>query len=68
MDPEPILSEVDGVPWETRPTWLAGNYWWRIYVDGRPKGLLRDLQEAIHCAETLAADEARFRHEAGATQ
>jgi len=66
MDPEPIKSDVDGVPWETRPEWLAGRYWWRIYVGGHPKVLVRYQENAIDAAEALAAAEARFRHEAGA--
>lgn len=66
MDPEPIRSDVDGVSWETRPEWLAGRYWWRIYIGGHPKVLARYQENAVQAAEALAADEARFRREASA--
>jgi hypothetical protein len=66
--PEPIRDEVGGVVWEVRPEWLAGRHWWRIYVNGHPKVLVRYQEHALGAAEALAADEARFRREASQAQ
>jgi hypothetical protein len=60
-----VIGDVDGVRWEVRPEWLAGRYWWRVYVGGHPKVLMRDREFAIQAAEPLAADEAKYRREAG---
>ena len=70
MDADPVAmgSEVEGVPWEVRPEWLAGHHWWRIYVRGHPKVLVRYRENAVRAAEALAADEARFRREARAAE
>ncbi len=64
--PESIQNDFDGVPWEVSPEWLAGRYWWRICVARHPRVLVR--YNAMCAAEALAADEARFRREAGAAQ
>ena len=42
---------------------MAGRYWWRIYVAGLPKQLLRYRDYAVTAAEAFAADEAQFRRE-----
>ena len=65
-DPEPIRSQVDGVAWEVRPEWLAGRYWWRIFIAGHVKVLVRYQENAVRAAEALASDEAQFRRETGA--
>jgi hypothetical protein len=64
-DTEAIRSERDGIPWEVRPEWLAGRYWFRIYINGHPKVLMRHQDNAAAVADALAADEAQFRREAG---
>jgi hypothetical protein len=56
------------VTWEARPEWLAGHHWWRVYVGGHPKVLVRYRDNAVRAAEALAADEARFRREARAAE
>jgi hypothetical protein len=63
-----IRREVDGVAWEIRPEWLAGRYWWRIYVSGHTKLLVRFQENAIAVATALATDEAEFRREGSTTQ
>jgi hypothetical protein len=68
LDPEAVGSEVEGVTWEARPEWLAGHHWWRVYVGGHPKVLVRYRENALRAAEALAADEARFRREARAAE
>jgi hypothetical protein len=62
-EPEGAKSAIDGVAWEVRPEWMAGRYWWRIYVGGLPKQLLRYRENAVIAAEAFAADEARFRRD-----
>jgi hypothetical protein len=62
---ESISGDVEGVRWEVRPEWLAGRYWWRVYVGGHPKVLMRNRDYAVQAAEPLAADEAEYRREAG---
>jgi hypothetical protein len=59
--PRSYAGHVAGVGWEARPEWLAGRYWWRVFVNGHPKVLVRYTEFAIAAAEALAADEARFR-------
>ncbi|MGE3175448.1 MAG: hypothetical protein AB7O97_22680 [Planctomycetota bacterium] len=56
-----LHADRDGVSYEVRPEWLAGRYWWRIYVAGNPKVLVRYRHFAIQAAESLAADEALAR-------
>ena len=68
LDPDSVSGDIDGVAWQVRPEWLAGRHWWRIYVVGHPKVLVRYQENAICAAEALAADEARFRREASAAQ
>ena len=68
LDPDPVGSQVDGVVWEVRPEWMAGRHWWRIYIAGHVKVLVRYKENAIRAAEALAADEARFRREAGVAE
>ncbi len=62
----PFRGAVDDVRYEARPEWLAGRNWWRIYVAGNPKVLVRYRESAIEAGRALAADEARFRREAAA--
>ena len=62
---ESISGDFEGVRWEVRPEWLAGRYWWRVYVGGHPKVLMRNRDYAVQAAEPLAADEAEYRREAG---
>jgi hypothetical protein len=62
-EPQGRRSAVDDVAWEVRPEWMAGRHWWRIYVAGLPKQLLRYRDNAITAAEAFAADEAQFRRE-----
>lgn len=57
-------GRVDEIAFEARPEWLAGRNWWRIYVAGNPKVLVRYRESAIEAGRALAADEARFRREA----
>jgi len=64
MSEAPFKDTVDGIAFEARPEWLAGRNWWRIYVAGNPKVLVRYREFAIEAAKALAADEARFRREA----
>ncbi|MCA8965003.1 MAG: hypothetical protein H6838_11475 [Planctomycetes bacterium] len=66
--PQPIRDDVDGVSWEARPEWLAGRYWWRVYVARHPKVLLRYRDSAVAVAEAIAADEAQFRRDAQAAE
>jgi hypothetical protein len=61
-----VHGEEDGVAFELRPEWLAGRFWWRIYVARHPKVLVRSLEHATAAARALAADEAQFRRETGA--
>jgi hypothetical protein len=61
QEPTPITSSFDGVPFAVRPEHFAGNDWWRVYVDGNPRVLLRYREYAQQVAEVLAADEAQFR-------
>jgi hypothetical protein len=63
-EPAALHADRDGVAYEVRPEWMAGRYWWRIYVAGNPKVLVRYRQFAIQAAESLAADEAMSRREA----
>jgi hypothetical protein len=65
-EPQAIRGDVDGVTLEVRPEWLAGRHWWRVYVGGHPKVLVRYREHAVRAAEALAADEAQFRREARA--
>jgi hypothetical protein len=67
MTESPFRDTVDDVPFEARPEWLAGRNWWRIYVAGNPKVLVRHREFAIEAGRALAADEARFRREAAGT-
>lgn len=66
--PDPISGRVGDVVWNLRPEWLAGRYWWRVFVGGHPKVLVRYVENAATAAEALAADEDRFRREAGVVQ
>lgn len=66
-EPTPIRGSVDDVAWEARPEWLAGRFWWRVYVARHPKVLLRYRDSAMAVAEAIAADEAQFRRDAQVT-
>jgi hypothetical protein len=61
--PQPVHGDQDGVAFELRPEWLAGRYWWRVYVAGHPKVLVRHREHGLAAARALAADEAQFRAE-----
>jgi hypothetical protein len=61
--PRSLTGRVGPMLWEVRPEWLAGRYWWRVYVGGNPKVLVRYAEFAVPAAEALAADELRFRSE-----
>lgn len=65
LEPEPnaYRSEVEGLCVEARPEWVAGHYWWRIYLQGHSKVLLRHRDHAIRVAELMAYDEALVRRE-----
>jgi hypothetical protein len=65
---ESTCSHYEGIAWEVRPEWLVGRHWWRVFVSGHPKVLLRYRENALEIAGTLAADEARFRREAAGQQ
>ena len=65
-EPLPVRGEVAGISFEGRPEWLAGRYWWRVYVGGHPKVLVRYRDTAVAVGEALAADEAQFRIDASA--
>lgn len=54
---------VGEIGYEVRPEWLAGRYWWRIFVAGNPKVLVRYRRYALAAAEALAADEAHYRRD-----
>lgn len=62
-DPNVFRGVVDGIPVEVRPEWLAGHYWWRVFIHGANKVLLRHREHAIRAAEVLASDEAELRRE-----
>lgn len=64
--PEPIAGRVEQVAWEVRPEWLAGRFWWRAYVGGHPKILVRYVETAVAVAEAVAAEAGRFRRESAA--
>lgn len=61
--PDIYRSELQGLRLEARPEWLAGRYWWRVYLDGHSKVLVRHLDHAIRVGEILADDEALQRRE-----
>lgn len=63
-DPTSVRGSVEGISWEARPEWLAGRYWWRVYIGGHPKVLVRYRDSALAIVEALAADEAQFRRDA----
>jgi hypothetical protein len=63
--PDPIAGRAGDVVWSVRPEWLAGRYWWRVFVAGQPKVLVRYEEHAVSAAEALAADELQFRREVG---
>ena len=63
---QPLRDNVAGISWEARPEWLAGSYWWRVYVAGHPKVLVRFADSAVAVGKALAADEAQFRRDARA--
>jgi hypothetical protein len=62
--PDAIPGRLGDIEWEVRPEWLAGRYWWRVYVAGHPKVLVRYAENAAAAAEALAADERQFRRDA----
>ncbi|MFO1078392.1 MAG: hypothetical protein U1E73_11780 [Planctomycetota bacterium] len=61
--PETIRTEIAGLRIEIRPEWLAGHHWWRVFLQGHNKVLLRHREHAIRVAEILADDEAQLRRE-----
>ncbi|MFY9341088.1 MAG: hypothetical protein WAT39_01275 [Planctomycetota bacterium] len=66
--PDSKAGRVGDVVWEARAEWLAGRYWWRVYVAGHPKVLVRYAEHAAAAAEALAADELQFRRESTAAE
>lgn len=62
-----ILGNVQGIRYVLKPEELAGKTWWRVFVGGHPKVLVRHREYALAAAEALAADEAMFRREATRT-
>ena len=61
--PDPIGGRVGDLRWELRPEWLAGRFWWRVYLGGHPKVLVRFPDSGVVVAEALARDELRLRQE-----
>ena len=62
-EPEAYHFEVEGLRIEVRPVWLAGHYWWRVFMQGHNKVLMRHREHAIRVAEIIAEDEAMLRRE-----
>jgi hypothetical protein len=63
QEPAHITGQVEGVPFELKPEFLAGDYWWRVWVGGHPKVLVRSVEHAGRVAELLADDQARMQRD-----
>ncbi|MBL8733703.1 MAG: hypothetical protein JNN13_15130 [Planctomycetes bacterium] len=63
LEPDSYRSEIEGLRLEARPEWLAGRYWWRVFLNGHSKVLLRHREHAIRVGEILADDEVLLRRE-----
>ncbi len=61
--PDAVGGSAGSVSWEVRPEWLAGRYWFRVYIAGMPRVMVRHQPYAIDAAEALAADEDKHRRE-----
>lgn len=63
LEPAQVTGQVEGVPYVLKPEFLAGDYWWRVWVAGHPKVLVRHREQAERVAELLADDEAQVQRE-----
>jgi hypothetical protein len=65
-DPQPVRGRAGDLEWALRPEWVAGRFWWRVFVNGHPKVLMCHREHAEVAAAAMAADELQYRCDATA--